>query len=1445
MSEEFFVTGGTLPLAAESYVARAADALLLEGLQAGEFCYVLDTRQMGKSSLMVRTARRLKEDGRRVVVLDLTSIGQNLSVEQWYSGLMARTAAQTDRAPEMFAFWKDHREMGPMQRFVETVRRVLLSPPAPGMEVPPLVLFVDEIDAVRALPFSADEFFGGIRECYNRRPQDPAFARLTFCLLGVAAPADLIRDTRLSPFNIGRRIELNDFTPDEAAPLAQGLGRKGPGGHGPGLLKRVLHWTGGHPYVTQRLCRAVTQEGAADARAVDRLCARLFLSGRARETDDNLAFVRARLLGTEGDLAAMLDLYRQVWIGRAVIDDETNPLCAALRLSGVATVCGGHLRVRNRIYRSVFDRNWVTAHLPGAELRRQRDAYRRGVGRAAAAASVVLLLMGLLSAAALREKSSADRNARQARAAQGRTLAALVAEQQAETNAHRLAQVAQSRSREASLSATAALREKSSADRNAGQARAAQARAVDALTAERQAKQEEQRLAQVAQSEAGRARQGTENARRQTQEALRQKDLADRQKDRADHARQVAFLAVAGQVWNSPGGLVATVASLLADSRTSARFGDERFEWRYLWGQLHKDTLPGGAGTGGDIAATPGGGLAALNGAGRLRRLNPDGQTRLARLLPGPLAAEALSPDGTRLVTAQPDGVLTVRDADTLRPVASWQTGRRDLAQVRFSGDGQRVVAVFGAADVQADAWDAASGRPAGALTVPASALPGSAGWQGLVGATVSDDLHRIAQADTPDSGKISVLDAARLGQKGAAPVILSLGDVSIRSLAFSSDGRTLAAGDVSGSIGVWDAATGVRHGAARVLATEAGALAISPDGTQVAAGGPNGLIRLWTVATTAITSLKGLTGAVGRLRFSPDGAELAGGDDTGAARLFRLADFAPQSREMPRNGLMEGLAVSPDGQFAAVYRTDDAFHLWDLRTGQDVPLPPALRGGALPGGGRCFITSVAYSPDNRTVAMAGLHTPPPSRPGAPAVFLQFWDRVTGRLGPSWQAAMPETLQVSPAQTARGLVSQPMMGYGLRTLVFSPDGRTVAGGCGDVIAPGEGESESQGTWDGGFWSNAVLVWDASSARLRRVLPDFTNSIHDLAFSPDGKLLAVAAMKSAACFDTRTWAQTRRLTSPTGVLSVAFSPDGGRLAVGQWNGNVQLTETHSWTTALLSGQSEQVKGLAFSPDGRTLASASWDGTVKLWDASSREEMYTFRPPEALCQRVVFSPDGTRLACTAGSGVYWFPAPASAQVASQARTASGGYRQAGASVAWEERAPGPALLADVVARRTTAGRRPASPAENLLGLPGGAHGYWFAVRGGSKASLRTTPDGAATVTVTQPSGMDWHVMLGAGRMALAAGRTYRVQFRARADRPQIIRFDTEDAAPPYDHNGLEETLALSPQWQAVRCSFVAQGTHGPSTLCFTLGQGVNRITIADAVLVPETPPASSPR
>src|SRR5438128_844003 len=130
IATSFYVTGGTLRQDAPSYVERQADHDLYSALLRGEFCYVLTSRQMGKSSLMVRTAARLRAAGTAVAVLDLTAIGQNLSPEQWYGGLLRRLGRQL--APDggleeaLDSFWLEHERLGPLQRFMVALEQVVL-----------------------------------------------------------------------------------------------------------------------------------------------------------------------------------------------------------------------------------------------------------------------------------------------------------------------------------------------------------------------------------------------------------------------------------------------------------------------------------------------------------------------------------------------------------------------------------------------------------------------------------------------------------------------------------------------------------------------------------------------------------------------------------------------------------------------------------------------------------------------------------------------------------------------------------------------------------------------------------------------------------------------------------------------------------------------------------------------------------------------------------------------------------------------------------------------------------------------------------------------------------------------------------------------------------------------------------------------------------------------
>ena len=406
VSPGFFVTGGTVPPNASSYIEREADRELFEALSEGQYCYVLNSRQMGKSSLAVRTIAKLAEAGIACAFIDLTRLGSaSVTADQWYSGLVVETGRALECRAEALAYLQANKAVGAVQRFLGFLSEVAIRK-VPG----PIVVMIDEIDAVRSLTFSTDDLFAGIRQLHNGRAHDPDLNRLTFCLLGAALPSDLIQDPRTTPFNVGKRVDLKDFTRKEAMSFAAAMGPDGQA-----KLERVFHWTGGHPYLTQTLCNELATQPRT---GVDELVRRRYLDARAKDSDTNLADVANRLMGrgdpnvSDEDRANVLSQYQALIKGRPVTDDEANPALGRIKLSGVARVEGGRLKPRNLIYATIFGPAWILENMPGQELRRQRKAFWKGALRTALISGAIILVVAFLGGLALI-------NARRANAAEG------------------------------------------------------------------------------------------------------------------------------------------------------------------------------------------------------------------------------------------------------------------------------------------------------------------------------------------------------------------------------------------------------------------------------------------------------------------------------------------------------------------------------------------------------------------------------------------------------------------------------------------------------------------------------------------------------------------------------------------------------------------------------------------------------------------------------------------------------------------------------------------------------------------------------------------------------------------------------------------------------------------------------------------------------------------
>jgi tetratricopeptide (TPR) repeat protein len=384
---DFFIAGGALPADAACYVVRPADNELFNSIRAGNFCYVFGTHHMGKSSLMLHTARRLGEQGTSAVTVDLTGFKSDVSTEQTYLFILKRLQFQLGLPVNPDVWWAERNSSKMTRRFTDFLQIELLD----RIECP-IVIFVDGVDASLSRHF-LEEFLTAIQFVYQARAAEPAYNRLTFVLLGMTSLRDLVPDPHRAPFDIGHKIELHEFSREDARTLQEGLEGACPE-VGEAVFSRIFYWTNGHPYLTQKLCLAAAK--ACDKHWadewVDGLVDRLFVSEDIH-LEPNLRFVADRLRASRHK-RQLLNCYRQVYQGQQVLESDTSYAQERLELLGLVRRQNGSLKVRNEVYRSAFDMEWVKANMP---VRWRRWAMLLGI-------LLVLLLAGAVGVSAQQQR---------------------------------------------------------------------------------------------------------------------------------------------------------------------------------------------------------------------------------------------------------------------------------------------------------------------------------------------------------------------------------------------------------------------------------------------------------------------------------------------------------------------------------------------------------------------------------------------------------------------------------------------------------------------------------------------------------------------------------------------------------------------------------------------------------------------------------------------------------------------------------------------------------------------------------------------------------------------------------------------------------------------------------------------------------------------------------
>lgn len=574
------------------------------------------------------------------------------------------------------------------------------------------------------------------------------------------------------------------------------------------------------------------------------------------------------------------------------------------------------------------------------------------------------------------------------------------------------------------------------------------------------------------------------------------------------------------------------------------------------------------------------------------------------------VAEVVVSPDGRRIVTSNDDRILQTWEQS--RQDGTWSATRTlTLANVQvqrpaFSPDGRYLAATTLKAEATewtVQVWDLnLAGQPTtlrgqfpygadlvfstDSRQIVAAAEEGvwsldPAGRRPPVLLFDSKSVQLSRRALSPDGRFVTAFRTSGMWVEDLTrrrePVrLLNQRRVSSR-LTFSSDGRYVAAGNVDGSVQVWDTTDGRELAAPGVHEGPVESVAFSPDGHAVVSAGSDGLVQIINPSNNVNPlTLRGHQERVRAAKFSPDGRWIASGGDDGTLRLW-TATPGKTITVRDHAGPVPAAAFTADASHIVSGGQDGTVRIWNREGAKSTILYQHNAG----------VTDVDVSPDDRRIA---------------SISHDGELRIRGVSTRATKSDMTISAGVWHGNSYHS--------YSVR---FAADGYLIT------------ETEN----------SSVYMWKPGGSGAQR-LSDAPNS--GIAVSSDRTKVAAFTGYSIRIRPLGELGKLTELPAPRSrIISLAFSPDGHRLAVAEKDGTMQIWPVNGEREPLLLyGHQNALTSMSYSPDGRHIATGSRDGTVQIWDTAGATESVVYRGYLTSVESVTFSPDGRQLLTTHGDG-----------------------------------------------------------------------------------------------------------------------------------------------------------------------------------------------------------------